>query len=327
MKRTKTLIFIFIIMLCILKHDAGNASIAQDGVQYKDGLLSVNIRNASLKEFLKIISEKTGVEIYVFGAKEGSITANFTGKSLEKGLSSILRDCNFAIVFSENKLGSGVHWYEPLSMGSSGHSRAAGIKGASGAPSSSGTKRTAKVSGTESGPVINKGPALSGTDSSKQGIKDGEQEEASEYYLGNNIASGYRNASNGDDGNEDNGDKEGNDEYPYDDNDDESSSDANQTEESIADYEENEDNADVESDGEEGSFAEEEDLPSWYYEGMSREETKLRYRIDTLEKQIESGYADRQYDLWSSIKSEDYLTHTSYWLEIYQERLDNLTAN
>lgn len=245
----------FIIALCMFCSGTGFASVG-DELQYKNGMLSIDVREAPLKKILVDISEKAGVEIYVFSETGGAVTARFTEKTLQAGLSSILKGYNFAVIFSEKGDSCGVRWIKPFNV------------------------KNGKTSGSRHNGAPNNGAlGRKGVNTSDDVASTDDKEDESITEDGSLS-------------------------------DDESTTDNEGAEEEVAD------NSDDETS----------DMPSWYYEGISTEEAKLQYRIDVLEEQIESGYADKQYDNWSEIKGEDYIAHASYYLEKYEEQLEELTS-
>ena len=68
------------------------------------------------------------------------------------------------------------------------------------------------------------------------------------------------------------------------------------------------------------------DMPSWYHEGMSNAEGKLRYRIDNLENQIESGRAESEYQLRASIQGEKAAMSPEEQLEKYYDELEEMSG-
>ena len=55
-------------------------------------------------------------------------------------------------------------------------------------------------------------------------------------------------------------------------------------------------------------------------------EDYLRYQIDKLITRIESGYSDRQYELWSQHRDPKYVTSDRDLLESYEKELQQLEA-
>ena len=51
-------------------------------------------------------------------------------------------------------------------------------------------------------------------------------------------------------------------------------------------------------------------------------EKRIRYQIENLERRIESGQSDRDYELWSSIRGPKYVVHDRVRLDRYRELLD-----
>lgn len=72
------------------------------GVIVEGGKLSVSLRGAKLQDVMKAISLQGRIEISVVGeAGQTTLTESFTGLPLEEGLVSLLRDKNFAFVYSD----------------------------------------------------------------------------------------------------------------------------------------------------------------------------------------------------------------------------------
>ncbi|MGH7228487.1 MAG: hypothetical protein ACREIH_04660 [Nitrospiraceae bacterium] len=74
---------------------------ASTGVIVEGGKLSVLLRGAKFQDVMDAISLQGGIEISVVGeAGQTTLTESFTGLPLEEGLVSLLRDKNFAFVYS-----------------------------------------------------------------------------------------------------------------------------------------------------------------------------------------------------------------------------------
>jgi hypothetical protein len=72
-----------------------------EGVIVEGGKLSVSLRGARFQDVMEAISRQGGIEISVVGeAGQTTLTESFTGLPLEEGLVSLLRDKNFAFVYS-----------------------------------------------------------------------------------------------------------------------------------------------------------------------------------------------------------------------------------
>ncbi|MGH7204668.1 MAG: hypothetical protein ACREI2_00505 [Nitrospiraceae bacterium] len=72
------------------------------GVIVEGGKLSVSLRGAKFQDVMEAISLQGGIEISVVGeAGQTTLTESFTGLLLEEGLVSLLRDKNFAFVYSD----------------------------------------------------------------------------------------------------------------------------------------------------------------------------------------------------------------------------------
>lgn len=71
------------------------------GVIVKGGKLSVSLRGARFQDVMDAISLQGGIEINVVGgAGQTTVTESFRGLPLEEGLVSLLRDKNFAFVYT-----------------------------------------------------------------------------------------------------------------------------------------------------------------------------------------------------------------------------------
>jgi hypothetical protein len=71
------------------------------GVVVKGGKLSVSLQGARFQDVMEAISLQGGIEISVVGgAGQTTLTESFRGLPLEEGLVSLLRDKNFAFVYS-----------------------------------------------------------------------------------------------------------------------------------------------------------------------------------------------------------------------------------
>jgi hypothetical protein len=76
-------------------------------VAYDQGLLSVSLENAQLKEILQVIGEKTGISIRSPEDLNKSITIDFDRIPLEEGLYRILRGINHVLIFSPSNKETG----------------------------------------------------------------------------------------------------------------------------------------------------------------------------------------------------------------------------
>jgi type II secretory pathway component GspD/PulD (secretin) len=59
-------------------------------IKFQEGLLSVNVRNASWQTVLQEIERHTGIEIRIKGQLSGTLTHEFEGLPLERGLRRLL---------------------------------------------------------------------------------------------------------------------------------------------------------------------------------------------------------------------------------------------
>src|SRR5438093_11798198 len=72
------------------------------GVIVKGGKLSVSLQGARFQDVMDAISLQGGIEISIVGgAGQTTLTESFRGLPLEEGLVSLLRDKNFAFVYSD----------------------------------------------------------------------------------------------------------------------------------------------------------------------------------------------------------------------------------
>ena len=303
--------YFFICLIMCLTPASIQAAVKHDSIRFLDGKLSVNVREASFKDVVKKISEESGICIYIFDDAENNlITTEFSGRSIESGLRSILKEVDYAIVYQGGSGKGNVKWMNDAYQNKNRSNRST-ISGRSWnmtrskastrkISNSSNSGRTATVSQT-------------GSTSSKGSLtREADDEGLETADSSNNIYnySSYSGSSTSSD------------------------SEASQKESNTVSGSENdsdelsdtEDDSPLDSD-EEAYTYESDDRPSWYYEGISQAEGKLRLRIDNLEKKIVSGIAESEYNTWVSIRGKEIVPTPSEQLEDYYNKLDKLLGD
>ena len=265
-------------MLLCLAPALSHSAVQQDSIVFSDGKLSVSLRQASFKDVVKKLSEKSGTNIYIFDDTDNSfITTEFSDRPLESGLRSILKGVDYAIVYQSGLKEGNVKWMnDTTGYGKKSHVRK--ISGRSQISQSmvrSETSQTRRVSNSNDS---RRTTSHMESTSSKRNLIEEDSSEGSEASGSiNNI---YNNGSYGEAISSDN----------------------------------------------KAITEESNDIPSWYYEGISDEEAKIRYRIDVLEEQVESGYADKHYESWVKIRGEKIVRHADELVEEYEDRLAELIS-
>jgi len=112
-------------------NDARSASRSEFFFEYKEGMICLNGKRIPILPLLEKIIEASSIEIFVIdGIDSRSITADFKDRPLEDALKSILKDCNYAIVYCEDKSSTGKIHILKMSTFSAGknniHAQAAG---------------------------------------------------------------------------------------------------------------------------------------------------------------------------------------------------------
>ena len=69
-------------------------------IALQEGLLSVNVRNASWQAVLQEIERLTGIDIRIKGQLSGTLTHAFDGLTLERGLRRLLRHTNYVFFYA-----------------------------------------------------------------------------------------------------------------------------------------------------------------------------------------------------------------------------------
>lgn len=326
MKQLKNYLIIFIIT-CFIPSFSW-AAIPSDSIILSEGRLSVKLREAPFKEVMKILSEKTGTHIYIFDDKDNEkLTIEFSDRSLELGMRMILKNVNHAIVY-QNEMNNG---YVTWAVGTSGNGKRyyerppSGIfNGIKSNVSSTADKKDYKVRS-----VTTVGPGAAGILSIPNNISDknienytsqttkGSNNIVYNYVAGrrsDSLESSKSEAANLDTANTNepeslsNFESYGNKTGELHDVDDVSDYSSEKSDEIVQTYKSN-------------------DIPSWYYEGMPKGEGKLRYKIDILENQIESGSAERDYQLRVSLRGEKSVLTPEEELENYYTRLEEMSGN
>ena len=67
-----------------------NSGPKQPAIEYQRGRLSVKIHDVSLAAVLKILAERLGARIVIFGSSHQPVNADFTGEPLEQGIKRLL---------------------------------------------------------------------------------------------------------------------------------------------------------------------------------------------------------------------------------------------
>ncbi|MBN1903778.1 MAG: hypothetical protein JW927_01640 [Deltaproteobacteria bacterium] len=275
-----------------------------EDIEISNGKLSINVHQAPFQEVITKISEKAGVYIYVFDNAKGSyLTAEFSGRPLEAGLRSILKGVNYAIVYQDDHESGNVHWFKstdnrPLSGSNKGHAVMAEKR------SNSNNHRGLNTP-SQAVPETGRMQAVS-AGANSEGLITQDKRDIN-YTIAGGARAGALKSVQGD------AHSEGDDFLDEQQGGLENINNNNSS---------NEDNiAAVE---EETSSKE---LPAWYKGNMSKEEARLRYRIQTLENDIDSGYADSQYDRWVEIRGPKYIRHADEVIAEYEERLERLQNN
>jgi predicted RNase H-like nuclease (RuvC/YqgF family) len=70
---------------------------------YKNNLITISAQNADLKNVLLELADKTNIMVRVPNSLKKQITIKLSGNSLDEALSRILRDMNYAIIYSGGK--------------------------------------------------------------------------------------------------------------------------------------------------------------------------------------------------------------------------------
>ncbi len=262
------------------------AAAGQNRVTFSDGKLTVMVNRASLLDVITAVSEETGTSIYIFDdASCNEVTVELKDRSFKSALRSILRGVNYAVVYEVGFKNGSVTWIEGTE-GKKGNIRKNKFSELRTA-GKSGTSSRKKVVSTMQDASRSSFPGGSNTLSEKKQSETGNDAVKTEYIYGSR---GSLSANN----------------------------EINTGETDAVSGSTNASTGNVTDRSESNGF------PSWYYEGMSSEEVRIMGKIDLLESQIESGYADRHYDHWVKLRGAGIVRHASELIEEYEERLEKL---
>ena len=105
---TNKIKFLHIYIYIILFTSVISLSYAQTSDQnlrliYKNNLITISAQNADLKDVLLELADKTNIIIRVPNSLKKQITITLSENSLDEALSRILRDMNYAIIYSGEK--------------------------------------------------------------------------------------------------------------------------------------------------------------------------------------------------------------------------------
>ena len=105
---TNKIKFLHIYIYIILFTSVISLSYAQTSDQnlrliYKNNLITISAQNADLKNVLLELADKTNIIVRVPNSLKKQITITLTENSLDEALSRILRDMNYAIIYSGEK--------------------------------------------------------------------------------------------------------------------------------------------------------------------------------------------------------------------------------
>ena len=105
---TNKIKFLHIYIYIILFTSVISLSYAQTSDQnlrliYKNNLITISAQNADLKNVLLKLADKTNIIVRIPNSLKKQITITLTENSLDEALSRILRDMNYAIIYSGEK--------------------------------------------------------------------------------------------------------------------------------------------------------------------------------------------------------------------------------
>ena len=105
---TNKIKFLHIYIYIILFSSVISLSYAQTSDQnlrliYKNNLITISAQNADLKNVLLKLADKTNIIVRIPNSLKKQITITLTENSLDEALSRILRDMNYAIIYSGEK--------------------------------------------------------------------------------------------------------------------------------------------------------------------------------------------------------------------------------
>ena len=295
--------YLFALLIFCLIPGVSTASVRDGNIVYSNGKLSIKLNQVTLRDVITSISDKTGTSIFIFDdAAQNKVTVDFKNRSFKSALRSVLRGVNYAVVYEDGFKNGSVTWIE----GTGRKNGMAGIKSSgrvavrSGSGNTKAAARRAVNSGTSSSRSI--GTTVKNISSTYQTVRPDKSI--------TNTAAGtvvdYRYGGSGS-----------------------STSITDSTADNQYTSSDSEDDSDIlaENTGENAEISEKADMPVWYEEGMSEKELFLRGKIDVLERQIESGYADRQYDHWVKLRGSKIVRHASELIEEYEGMLQKMSPD
>ena len=88
-------------MFVCLISEFSHAAVQRYSIVLSDGKLSASLKQAPFNDIVTFVSEKAGIQIYIFNdTDKKTLTVEFSDRSLESGLRSILKNVNYAIVYN-----------------------------------------------------------------------------------------------------------------------------------------------------------------------------------------------------------------------------------
>lgn len=292
----------FCLLIC-LSPVISRAAVPRDAIVLNNGKLSVKLRQAPFNDVVQALSEKTGINIYIFDdTAKKTLTVEFSDRQLGSGLRSLFKDINYAIVYHAGLENGNVFWADNILKKSDGKFRNS-VSGLS-----TGMNGTKRIDSRNSGKTVKSGGSGRSTYSNNISGKRPENNSLQGSKSGNDIVNNYR-SYRGNESTSNSNNQSGSNETG-------ALSNARDGSENSSEYS-----------GGYGETYNPDDIPSWYHDGMSTAEGKIRYKMDLLEKDIESGRAEREYQLRVAISGEKAALSPEEQMESYYNRLEELSED
>jgi hypothetical protein len=115
------------------------------GIDYKNGLLHVSVKNQKLITVIEDVVKKTGVQIVIKSGDDEELTIEFDYLPLEKGIKRLLKGKNSVFIYSSKEAGHPAILSKVLVFPKSGGITMTGLGGITASKSSDQTEQTAAM--------------------------------------------------------------------------------------------------------------------------------------------------------------------------------------
>ncbi len=106
------------LIVCLTLLSTSRISLAETGVSYNgnQGTLALTVKDAPLKETLKVIGDAVGISMYISPALDEKLTLSFGPLPLEEAIKRVIHPYNHAIIYEQEKDSTGKTVARPVSI-------------------------------------------------------------------------------------------------------------------------------------------------------------------------------------------------------------------